>query len=82
MKLGVEYFVAETLDIGFRNVDVYRTILKVIDRRKPVRGMQGVFRKHLTVTGQVFVNKFIDEWLSSEDIYDYLTKRSKEMRDE
>ena len=82
MKLGMEYFVAETLDQGFRNLDVYRTLLKVIDRRRPVRGMNRVFAAHLTVEGQVFVHKFIDNWLSSGNMWEYLNKRHKEMQDE
>lgn len=82
MKIGVEYFVAETLDTGFRNIDVYRTLLKVMDKRKPVRGMNKVFRSHLTVEGQVFVHKFIDHWLTSDSMWDYLSKRHKEMLNE
>lgn len=61
--MGKEYFVAETLDPGFRNVDVFRTLQKVMATRKGVRGMEGVFRKHLTVEGQLFALDFCDIWI-------------------
>lgn len=61
--MGKEYFVAETLDAGFRNVDVFRTLQKVMATRKGVRGMESVFRKHLTVEGQLFALKFCDVWI-------------------
>lgn len=58
-----EFFVAETLDTGFRNLDVYRTLQKVTERRRGVRGMEAVFRKHLTVEGQIYAMKYCDIWI-------------------
>lgn len=61
--MGREYFVAETLDVGFRNVDVFRTLQKVMDTRRGVRGMESVFRKHLSTEGHVFAMKFCTVWI-------------------
>lgn len=62
--MGREYFVAETLDTGFRNIDVFRTLQKVMSTQKGVRGMESVFRKHLTSEGQAYALKFCDVWIN------------------
>lgn len=61
--MGREYFVAETLDVGFRNIDVFRTLQKVMDTHRGVRGMESVFRKHLTSEGQQFAIMFCNVWI-------------------
>lgn len=72
-EMGIEFFVAKTLDQGFRNVDVFRTLQKVMATRKPVRGMQSVFRKHLSVEGQIFAMNFVDDWIKL-GLWGYLRK--------
>lgn len=76
-QIGIEFFVAKTLDQGFRNVDVFRTIQKVMNTRRPVRGMQGVFRKHLSVEGYIFAMDFVDDWCRL-GLWGYLSKMARE----
>ena len=61
--MGMEYFVAETLDTGFRNVDVFRTLQKVMASGKGVRGMDAVFKAHLGMEGYKFATLFCDVWI-------------------
>lgn len=75
--MGKEYFVASTLDAGFRNVDVFRILQKVMATQKGVRGMEGVFRKHLTVEGQLFALKFCDIWIN-EGMWGWIAYMSSE----
>lgn len=61
--MGKEFFVSLTLDPGFRNVDVFRTLQKVMATRKGVKGMEAVFRQHLTTGGHIFAMEFCDVWI-------------------
>lgn len=61
--MGKEYFVSSTLDVGFRNIDVFRTLQKVMATQKGVRGMDAVFRQHLTTEGYLYATNFCDIWI-------------------
>lgn len=76
-QIGIEYFVAKTLDQGFRNVDVFRTIQKTMNTRKMVRGSHGVFRKHLTTEGYLFALDFCEDWCKL-GLWGYLKKMAIE----
>lgn len=77
--LGMEYFVAQTLDTGFREIDVFRTLQKVMSTRRPVRGMHGVFRKNLSTGGYIYALNFIDDYISL-GFWGYMKKASNELK--
>lgn len=77
--LGMEYFVAQTLDTGFREIDVFRTLQKVISTRRPVRGMNSVFRKNLSTSGYIYALDFIDDYLRL-GFWGYMKKVNNEMK--
>ena len=61
LEAGIrEYLVAATLDTGFRNIDVYRTLEKVWKSKRGVREMHGVFRKHLNSEGHRYASDLCD----------------------
>lgn len=78
--LGMEFFVAQSLDTGFRNIDVFRTLQKVIATRKPVRGMNGVFRKYLTTSGYIYAMNFVDDYMAL-GLWGYMKKVSVELKE-
>lgn len=55
-----EFFVAETLDVGFRNLDVHRTIEKVLKTGRGVKGMNWVFKSYLGTEGYTYATDFCD----------------------
>lgn len=61
LEAGIrEYLVAVTLDTGFRNIDVYRTLEKVWKGKRGIKGMHSVFRKHLSIEGQRYAMDMCD----------------------
>lgn len=79
--MGREFFVSETLDQGFRNIDVFRTLQKVMATRKGVRGMESVFRQHLTVEGYNYALNFCDVWIK-EGMWGWIAYASKGLHKE
>lgn len=58
--LSEEALVAESLDTGFRNIDVYRTLQKVIDTGVPIKGMNQLFLRNLSMSGYLLAMEICD----------------------